>query len=423
VNAGDDAALRGEVEACIAAGAFTLVYQPIVHLDGGTVAGAEALSRFNDGAQTERRFQQAERLGLSPDLDMAIIERILAELEDLDTPYVSINLSPSTLLDERLADVLLASGVPGEDIVIEVTEHARISDYAQAERQLAAIRAAGIRLAVDDAGAGYATFRHILSLRPDIIKMDRSITQDIDSDAARRALATALVIFGGELGATVIAEGIETQSEILALRRAGIHRGQGYSLARPQPPPIPDIDYTPLPLAELLNLPALPSESTPSTPTEAEAISAHRLLASIDAIRGVLDMLNERLATIGETRYRGLVGTAQRQAHHVEGALRAMARGLPGDAGVDLSEPAPAPTPTIASEAADADADGEREPDRARARRRLQAAADALAAAQDQLADTVALARKAGVTWDETAQVLGMTRQGATKRYGRGRNT
>jgi len=221
VTTGDDTVLRGQIEECIHAGAFTLVYQPIVHLDGGTVAGLEALCRFDDGAPTERRFRQAERLGQSPDLDMAIIERILTELDDLDTPYVSINLSPSTLLDDRLADALLGSGVAGERVVIEVTEHARITDYERAEAQLAAIRAAGIRLAVDDTGAGYATFRHILSLRPDIIKMDRSITQDIDNDAARRALATALVIFGGELGAIVIAEGVETQSEILALRRAG----------------------------------------------------------------------------------------------------------------------------------------------------------------------------------------------------------
>src|SRR5439155_24678161 len=219
-----DAAVRAEIEACIAERAFTLVYQPIVHLDGGTVAGLEALCRFGDGASTERRFQQAERLGLGPGLDLAIIDLALADLGRLDVPYVSINLSPSTLLDEQLADVLLVDGVPAERIVIEVTEHARITDYERAERQLGVIRASGIRLAVDDAGAGYATFRHILSLRPDIIKMDRSITQDIDTDAARRALATALVIFGGEIGATVIAEGVETESEILALRRAGIHR-------------------------------------------------------------------------------------------------------------------------------------------------------------------------------------------------------
>jgi hypothetical protein len=193
-------------------------------------------------------------------------------------------------------------------------------------------------------------------------------------------------------------------------------------LGRPHPPPIPQLTYTPIPLAELLDLPALPSESSPNAPTDSEAISAHRLLASVDAIRGVLDMLNERLAAIGDDRYRGLVGTAQRQAHHVEGALRAMARGLPGELGPTLSEREPAPFVRLAPDAAEADARGERESDRTKARRRMQAAVDAVRAAQDQLADIVALARKAGVSWDETAEVLGMTRQGASKRYGRGRN-
>jgi len=323
-----DAAQRAEIEACISDRAFTLVYQPIVHLDAGTVAGVEALTRFDDGASTERRFQQAERIGLSPDLDFAIIDVALDDLTRLDAEYLSINLSPSTLLDERLANVMLDDSIPPDQIVLEVTEHARITDYERAERQLTAIRGRGIRLAVDDAGAGYATFRHILSLRPDIIKMDRSITQDIDTDAARRALATALVIFGGELGATVIAEGVETDAEILALRRAGIHRGQGFSLARPQAPPMAALTYEPVPLMDLLDVPPLASEAIPAAPGETSAVAA---------------------------------------------------------------------------------------------RRKLNAAVDALRAAEQRVADTVALGRKAGVTWDETAEILGMTRQGASKRYGRGR--
>src|SRR5690348_16645095 len=196
---------RTEIETCIDDRAFRVEYQPIVHLDTGTIAGVEALCRFTDGAATERRFRQCERLGLAPGLDLAIVETVLADLPHTPGEFVSINLSPSTLLDERLADALLASDVPADRVVIEVTEHARIPDYERAQRLLAAIRASGIRLAVDDAGAGYATFRHILALRPDVIKMDRSITHDIDADTARRALATALVIFAGELGATVVA--------------------------------------------------------------------------------------------------------------------------------------------------------------------------------------------------------------------------
>jgi hypothetical protein len=181
----------------------------------------------------------------------------------------------------------------------------------------------------------------------------------------------------------------------------------------PDAPPVPPLAYRPVPLTELLNLPALPSEAIPTTPSEASVVSAHRLLASVDAIAGVLDMLNERLAAIGEAQYRGLVGTAQRQAHHVEGALRAMARGLPSDLAATLTDRVEIAPPV--------DKGTEADTDRTRARRRLSAAVDALRATEQQLADTVALGRKAGVTWDETAEILGMTRQGATKRYGRGR--
>src|SRR5947207_2955829 len=128
-----------------------------------------------------------------------------------------------------------------------VTEHARVADYLEAQRVLGALRRAGVRVAVDDAGAGYSTFRHILQLRPDIIKMDQSITRDIDTDPARRALATALVIFAGEVGASVVAEGVETQAEMNVLAGAGIHRAQGFALAAAQSLPLAPLAFEPLP--------------------------------------------------------------------------------------------------------------------------------------------------------------------------------
>jgi EAL domain-containing protein (putative c-di-GMP-specific phosphodiesterase class I) len=174
---------------------FRLVYQPIVHLDSGIIAGVEALCRFSDGRSPEHWFQECEHLDLAASLDLAIIERALADIPRLPDGYLSINLSPSTLRDPRLAQLLRAPGVPTNRIVVEVTEHARVNDYLEAQRVLGALRKGGIRVAVDDAGSGYASLRHILELRPDIIKMDLSITRDIDTDPARRALATALVIF------------------------------------------------------------------------------------------------------------------------------------------------------------------------------------------------------------------------------------
>jgi EAL domain-containing protein (putative c-di-GMP-specific phosphodiesterase class I) len=236
-------ALRAEIETCIRERTFALAYQPIVHLETATVAGFEALCRFDDGASPEQRFRQSELLGLAADLDLAIIERALDEIAVLPEGDVSVNLSPSTILDERLCELLVGGDFARDRLVIEVTEHARIPDYQKAQDQLAVIRKSGIRLAVDDAGAGYSTFQHILSLRPDQIKMDRSLTHDVDSDSARRALAAALVLFGTDIGATIVAEGVETSDEIAALRRAGIRWGQGFALGAPAMLPLPPLAY------------------------------------------------------------------------------------------------------------------------------------------------------------------------------------
>src|SRR5436305_8023852 len=224
---------------------FRLVYQPIVHVDTGTIAGVEALTRFDDGRSPEFWFTECERLGTAAELDLLIIERALADLPLLPQGYLAVNLSPSTLRDPRLTDLLLGPRVPAERIVVEVTEHARVADYLEAQRVLGALRRAGVRVAVDDAGAGYSTFRHILQLRPDIIKMDQSITRDIDTDPARRALATALVIFAGEVGASVVAEGVETHAELCALTSAGIYRGQGFAIAAAQSLPLAPLCFTP----------------------------------------------------------------------------------------------------------------------------------------------------------------------------------
>ena len=118
-------------------------------------------------------------------------------------------------------------------MVLEVTEHAPVEDYDQLNRTLRTLRARGIRLAIDDAGAGFASFRHIVRLAPDFIKLDMTLTRDIDADPARRALATAMVSFALEIGATMIAEGIETEQEFRTLRSLGIGLGQGYFLGVP----------------------------------------------------------------------------------------------------------------------------------------------------------------------------------------------
>src|SRR5436309_8191178 len=277
---------------------FRLVYQPIVHVDTGTLAGVEALCRFHDGRSPEFWFKECERLGSAAELDLLIIERTLADLPLLPQGYLAVNLSPSTLRDPRLTDLLLSPRVPADRIVVEVTEHARVADYLEAQRVLGALRRAGVRVAVDDAGAGYSTFRHILQLRPDIIKMDLSITRDIDTDPARRALATALVIFAGEVGAVVVAEGAETESELSALQAAGIDRAQGFAIAAAQSLPLAPIEFEPLPPGDdFIDL----QDGQAWIDNDATmAITAHGLLGATSAIETALSLIRQRHTEIPE---------------------------------------------------------------------------------------------------------------------------
>jgi EAL domain-containing protein (putative c-di-GMP-specific phosphodiesterase class I) len=121
-----------------------------------------------------------------------------------------------------------------------------VEDYDALVRALDGLRSQGVRVAVDDTGAGYAGLAHILRLRPDIIKLDIDLTRGIDADPVRRALAASLVAFGGDIGATITAEGIETGEELEALRTLGVTCGQGYYLARPGPLPLPAPPASPL---------------------------------------------------------------------------------------------------------------------------------------------------------------------------------
>jgi len=310
--------------------AFQLVYQPIVDLDSGEVDGVEALCRFRDGRSPTRWFEECEALGMAADLDLAIIDTALADLPMLPG-YLSLNVSPSTLLDGRLVSRLCADGVPTKRLVLEVTEHAPVSNYGGTRQALDTLRGAGVRLAVDDAGAGYATFRHVLRLRPDIIKMDMSITQHINEDPARLALATALVIFAGEIGAVVIAEGAETESELAALHSAGVSHAQGFALARPQS----------LPLTMTADAPAraalghrVEDEPAPGRPPwadhdldDAAATTAHALLSPVGSIDIALELLRKKTENLGEDECVALIGTAQRQVRIVGGALLDIMRG------------------------------------------------------------------------------------------------
>jgi EAL domain-containing protein (putative c-di-GMP-specific phosphodiesterase class I) len=123
--------------------------------------------------------------------------------------------------------------VNAERLVVEITEHEPVEDYDALARSLQPLRDLGVRIAIDDAGAGYASLRHTLALAPDMVKVDISLTRSIDIDRGRRAIASALISFADEMDMTIIAEGIETEAELATLLDLGVRYGQGYHLAEP----------------------------------------------------------------------------------------------------------------------------------------------------------------------------------------------
>lgn len=210
-------------------------FQSVVDLHTGDVLGAEALARFpGTGQRPDEWFAMAAAAGAGTDLELQAVRAALPALDHAGyTGYLAVNLSPQTACAPALARLL--RGVPLERVVVEITEHEEVTDYAQIRDALAPLRAGGLRLAVDDTGAGYASMRHVLALVPDLIKLDISLVRDIHTDPARRALAAALTTFATATGAEVIAEGIETAEELACLRGLGVHCGQGYHLSRPAP--------------------------------------------------------------------------------------------------------------------------------------------------------------------------------------------
>lgn len=226
---------RSRIEAVLSDRTFLTAFQPIHELATGTVIGVEALARFvGDGGSPEHWFSEAATVGLGADLEFAALESALTAAARLPAPlYVALNLSPATCLDPRLPGFLEQSGVAVSRIVLELTENLAVDEYTPLVTALAPLRQRGLRIAVDDAGSGFASMRHILHLRPEIIKLDRSLIAGIDDDAGQRALGAAMVEFAKQIGAHLVAEGIETDAELTAVTRLGMSAGQGYFLGRP----------------------------------------------------------------------------------------------------------------------------------------------------------------------------------------------
>lgn len=214
---------------------LSTAFQPVWSLSSGKVIGAEALTRFPDSpGNPAAHFSDADAAGSGVELELVAMETALEAARALPRHlYVAVNLSPDACLDPRLPTVLKDCGLPGERIVVEVTERQAVEDYGALGNALKSLRGSGVRIAVDDAGSGYASMRHILELAPDFIKLDRDVIAGIDTDPARQALGTAMVGFAAGLGAHLVAEGIETAEELNTVTDMGMHAGQGYLLGRP----------------------------------------------------------------------------------------------------------------------------------------------------------------------------------------------
>lgn len=229
-------ALSREIRDVIDNHRFRSVFQPFVDLFSGHVVGYEALTRFDDGRSPELRFIEAQSVGLGSELEALCVTAAFEVAHELGPEeFLSVNFSPAALLDGSAAKALRGRS---RRTVIEVTEHAQIDNYAAVR---SAVDDIGCKLAVDDAGAGYTSLRHILELRPEYVKLDISIVRNIDSSPERQAMAAGMCHYAEQAGTIIIAEGIESEAEAEALRNLGVTLGkggilgQGYHFAKPGP--------------------------------------------------------------------------------------------------------------------------------------------------------------------------------------------
>ena len=214
-----------------------VAFQPIVDLASGRVVGAEALARFYDedgeAIPTERCFLDAHAVDAGAELELAVIALALGCENRLpDGRYLALNVSPAVLEEPRLFELLTRCRVE-RPLVIELTEHQPVEDYVALGEHLDRVRELALRVAVDDVGSGFASFRHVTRVNPDILKLDRTLVCGIDDDPVRQSLASAIVSFARDVGAVVVSEGIESESELCCLKDLAVGCGQGFHLARP----------------------------------------------------------------------------------------------------------------------------------------------------------------------------------------------
>ena len=212
-------------------------FQPIADVSRGVVAGYEALARLPVRARLapDVCLQAAGRMGLQTELERILTGCALQARAALPAnSFLCVNVSPEFLTSSAWEGVLEGQNDLG-CVVVEITEQQYIADYDCMRSRIAGIRAKGGMIAIDDAGAGYASLKHILELRPSFIKLDRSFVSQCDLDRAKSVVIEMMGAAANRMDAWIIAEGVETAAELAELMRLGVPLAQGYFLGRPAP--------------------------------------------------------------------------------------------------------------------------------------------------------------------------------------------
>jgi EAL domain-containing protein (putative c-di-GMP-specific phosphodiesterase class I) len=223
-----------------------VVLQPIVELTTGATFAMESLARFRHArdVDAETVFAEAHRAGFGPELEIACLQAALRRRGDLPPGVrLATNLSPDVLQDPRFAGAVDAIepspfGADLENVVIEVTEHAA-KDPDQLREQFAQLRLRGAAIAVDDVGTGYAGLLRLATMRPDYVKIDRTIVTGARDSAAQQAVIEALVTFAHGIGAATIGEGVETLDDLVVLTEFDVDFAQGFAIGKPSATPRP----------------------------------------------------------------------------------------------------------------------------------------------------------------------------------------
>jgi len=274
-----------------------------VSLASGRIVGFEALARFPlpNGRRPDVWFAQAHGCGLGAQLEAAAIRAALEPGGRPPDVHLAINVSPSALGSDLVQTAL---GTVLDGIVIEITEHEFVPNDGSLTEAVASLRERGAMIAIDDAGAGHAGLQQLMAVRPDIVKLDRALIQGIHNDLARMALVESFVRFARDVGATVCAEGVESLDELAVLADLDVEWGQGFVLARPEPPwtEVSQVAAEVCRTALAESFHSLPTEHQPVGASDRRLVHLSARLAAASSPRDLEGALELIAAELGSTK-------------------------------------------------------------------------------------------------------------------------